>query len=51
MSFDVVPIPEFVKELKWLAKKYRSLKVELAALGDELADDPHKGVPDRKSVV
>ena len=43
MSFDVVPIPEFVKELKWLAKKYRSLKVEMDALGDELAEDPHMG--------
>jgi mRNA-degrading endonuclease RelE of RelBE toxin-antitoxin system len=45
MSFDVVPIPEFVKELKWLAKKYRSLRVEMDELGDELAEDPHIGVP------
>ena len=45
MSFDVVPIPEFVKELKGLTKKYRSLKVEIAELGDELAEHPHRGVP------
>lgn len=45
MSFDVVPIPEFVKELKWLAKKYRSLKAELDALGDKLAEHPTMGVP------
>ena len=45
MSFEVAPIPEFVKELKWLAKKYRSLKVEMNALGEELAKHPHMGVP------
>ena len=45
MSFDVVPLPEFVKELKGLAKKYRSLKVELAELGDVLTEDPHMGIP------
>ena len=45
MGFDVVPIPEFVKELKWLAKKYRSLKVELEALGDELEEQPRLGTP------
>ena len=45
MSFEVVPIPEFVKELKWLAKKYRSLKVEMDALGTELAERPNMGTP------
>ncbi len=45
MSFDVVPIPEFVKELKGLVKKYRSLKVEIAELGDELSEHPHTGIP------
>jgi mRNA-degrading endonuclease RelE of RelBE toxin-antitoxin system len=44
MSFDVVPIPEFVKELKRLSKKYRSLKAELDLVGDVLADHPHTGV-------
>ncbi len=43
MSFDVVPLPEFVKELKGLAKKYRSLKPEMAALGNALAKDPQMG--------
>lgn len=43
MSFDVVPIPEFVKELKGLAKKYRSLRSELAELGNELAEHPNMG--------
>ena len=45
MSFEVAPIPEFVKELKWLAKKYRSLKAEMDALGDKLAEQPHIGTP------
>lgn len=45
MSFEVVPIPEFVKELKWLARKYRSLKKEVDALGDRLALDPQTGSP------
>jgi len=45
MSFEVVPIPEFVKDLKWLVKKYRSLKAEMDALGDELAEHPHMGTP------
>ena len=44
MSFDVVPIPEFVKELKRLSKKYRSLKAEMDEVGDELADYPHMGL-------
>lgn len=43
MSFDVVPLPEFVKELKGLAKKYRSLKKEMAALGNALAKAPQMG--------
>jgi len=43
MSFDVIPIPEFVKELKWLAKKYRSLKAEIDVLGDDLSHDPYIG--------
>ncbi|HMQ77244.1 MAG TPA: type II toxin-antitoxin system RelE/ParE family toxin [Flavobacteriales bacterium] len=45
MSFDVIPIPEFVKELKGLAKKYRSLRSELAELGNALAEEPHMGTP------
>jgi len=45
MNFEVVPIPEFVKELKWLAKKYHSLKREVSALGDQLALDPQLGTP------
>ncbi len=45
MSYDVVPIPEFVKELKRLAKKYRSLRAEMDALGDELAEHPQMGTP------
>ena len=45
MSFEVAPIPEFVKELKWLAKKYQSLKAEMDALGDKLAEQPHIGTP------
>jgi mRNA-degrading endonuclease RelE of RelBE toxin-antitoxin system len=43
MSFKIKTIPNFDKELKSLSKKYRSLKAEITALGDSLAEDPMQG--------
>lgn len=43
MSYSVDTIPNFDRELKRLAKKYSSLKAEIAHLGELLIDDPTLG--------
>jgi len=43
MSYKVELANHFKKEAKQLAKKYASLKQELANLFDELAEEPTKG--------
>lgn len=45
MNFSVNTIPKFEKELKWLSKKYPSLKGEFKALVLSLKTDPVQGVP------
>jgi len=45
MRYDVIAIPEFRRQLKRLAKKYRSLKTEIAVLFEELAETPTLGFP------
>lgn len=45
MSYSVVTIPPFDRQLKRLAKKYHSLKTELAELGNQLAENPAIGTP------
>ncbi|MGB3778989.1 MAG: type II toxin-antitoxin system RelE/ParE family toxin [Tunicatimonas sp.] len=45
MSYSVVLTEHFKKEAKKLTKKYRSLRVELEALGDELAENLTTGTP------
>jgi mRNA-degrading endonuclease RelE of RelBE toxin-antitoxin system len=45
MSYSVELSDNFKKEAKRLAKKYRSLKSEIADLIDELETDPTKGAP------
>ena len=45
MNFSVVLTDYFKKEAKKLSKKYRSLKSELKALGDELSANPTAGTP------
>lgn len=40
MSYDVIASENFVKELKRLAKKYSSLKEEIASLGHNLSLSP-----------
>lgn len=45
MSFDVVATGNFGRELKKLAKKYRSLKKDLATLIAQLENNPFEGKP------
>ncbi|HBE42417.1 MAG TPA: hypothetical protein DDW27_14680 [Bacteroidales bacterium] len=45
MSYNVVTIPPFDRQLKRLAKKYHSLKNELAELGRKLEENPVMGKP------
>lgn len=43
MNFEIELTDHFKKEAKKLPKKYRSLKTELKALGNELAENPTTG--------
>ncbi|MBK9177309.1 MAG: type II toxin-antitoxin system RelE/ParE family toxin [Flavobacteriales bacterium] len=45
MSFDVKYSPVFERAIKRLAKKYPSVRGDLAALIAELADEPRTGTP------
>lgn len=45
MSFSIELTDHFKKEARKLTKKYRSLKVELEALGKELTENPTTGTP------
>ena len=44
MNYKFIPQKHFLKEIKRLAKKYRSLKQDLQALQDELERNPLAGV-------
>lgn len=43
MSYNVLTIPPFDKQIKRLAKKYPSLKNEFAELLESLEQEPEKG--------
>jgi mRNA-degrading endonuclease RelE of RelBE toxin-antitoxin system len=43
MSYSIIAVPKFKKELKKLAKKYPTLKVEFAKLLESLEQDPKQG--------
>jgi mRNA-degrading endonuclease RelE of RelBE toxin-antitoxin system len=43
MSYSLETIANFDKELKKLAKKYPSLKAEVATLGSSLSTNPEQG--------
>jgi mRNA-degrading endonuclease RelE of RelBE toxin-antitoxin system len=43
MSYKIITIPSFDKELKVLSKKHRSIKTDLASLGEELLENPKMG--------
>ena len=45
MSYSVVPLRPFEKQLKRLARKYPSLKKEVAKLAESLSKDPTHGTP------
>ncbi len=45
MNFNIIPTPPFEKELKQLAKKYPSIKKDMAALVDRLLEEPKTGTP------
>ena len=45
MSYSIVLSDNFKKESKQLSKKYRSLKADLKALGEELSQNPVMGTP------
>jgi hypothetical protein len=44
MSYKVVSIPLFDKQTKRLAKKYSSLKNDLAELAESLTNSPQQGI-------
>ncbi len=44
MNYKIKTIPTFDKQAKRLAKKYKSLKVELSNLIDELLNNPECGI-------
>jgi mRNA-degrading endonuclease RelE of RelBE toxin-antitoxin system len=43
MSYSLIAVPTFRKELKRLAKKYQSLKSDLAFLFESLEENPIQG--------
>lgn len=43
MSYSIIAVPTFRKELKKLAKKYHSLKSDLAVLFESLEENPIQG--------
>ena len=43
MSYNIIAVPTFRKELKKLAKKYHSLKKDLAVLFESLKENPLQG--------
>ena len=45
MSYKIELTDNFKKEAKKLIKKYASLRIELAELGKELAENPTMGTP------
>ena len=43
MNYSIVTYPQFDKELKRLAKKYKSLKNDFATFLQELRENPNEG--------
>jgi mRNA-degrading endonuclease RelE of RelBE toxin-antitoxin system len=44
MTYNIIAVPTFKKELKKLAKKYHSIKSDLAILFETLEVNPEQGV-------
>ena len=45
MSYKIIAVPNFRRELKKLAKKYPSLKKDFALLLNSLEQNPEQGTP------
>ena len=45
MSFEIIAVPSFKRELKKLAKKYPSLKEDFSNLVESLKEKPDQGTP------
>ena len=45
MSYEIIAIPNFKREIKKLAKKYPSLKNDFALLLESLQVEPAQGIP------
>ncbi|MBT9484356.1 addiction module toxin RelE [Sediminibacterium sp.] len=45
MSYKVIPVDKFKREVKRLVKKYPSLKIELAEISESLSEEPTLGTP------
>ncbi|OYU94376.1 MAG: hypothetical protein CFE21_16535 [Bacteroidetes bacterium B1(2017)] len=45
MNFRIELSNNFRRQFKKLQKKYPSLKIDIAKLGTELRENPHKGTP------
>ena len=45
MIYNILTIPPFDKQLKRLAKKYPSIKSDIAELADQIMHDPKIGKP------
>ena len=43
MTYNIIAVPKFKKELKKLAKKYPSLKSDFSALLESLKSEPKQG--------
>lgn len=43
MSFEVIATPDFVKDLKALSKRHRSIKEDIAKFSTSLEDNPFQG--------
>ena len=43
MSYKVIPTPEFIKNLKALKKKYKSIKEDVLRVANELEENPTMG--------
>jgi len=43
MSYNIISIPPFEKQLKRLSKKYESLKIEFAQFIDSIEKNPFQG--------
>jgi len=44
MNYKIIPTPEFIKNLKKLGKKYKSIKKDVWQLSQELENNPTIGI-------